>query len=424
MLRYANRLETFIFQHMFFFPSAPARGLASSLQGEWGYRQMNQFQEIVGGFGLNSKECDRIASTLVAKDFRAMFKRLELNLKYAKDNGLDKQHTKSLLIKNINFFTGRPNVFEERWKGLAYEFDLTKKEMSDLLVEFPVVMEVSYTAKIKPMMDLFQEWGIPFSGFRQVFLKFPRVLKLSVDGQIIPLYWLFMEAGFRPEDFGSMVVREPLLLSLAPMVIRTRLQEIGRIGLARDEVASVLVENPLMIKYSMVKRMSWFESLLGVTDGRSVMRALLLKDPAIFMGSLTLMSRKMDVLKTFGIYKPERRVLLGANPFILSETKQDLRKKLRLATAGLGKSPKEIVKCPDYLTSPLDEVTDRILFIRARDLDVGSIDLKCLTSQDDGEFAQGVGVGLEDYLTFRGSVREQLKVKMFKLLGLEPIDAG
>lgn len=64
------------------------RCLATKKELEWGYRHLNLFQEIVSGLGLSTQQCDRISSNLVAKDFRAVFKRLKQNLMYAKDQGM------------------------------------------------------------------------------------------------------------------------------------------------------------------------------------------------------------------------------------------------------------------------------------------------------------------------------------------------
>lgn len=72
------------------------RCLGVQKEERWGYRHLNLFQEIVSGLGLSTQECDRITSRLVAKDYRAMFKRLRLNLAFAKDQGVKPEELKEV----------------------------------------------------------------------------------------------------------------------------------------------------------------------------------------------------------------------------------------------------------------------------------------------------------------------------------------
>lgn len=65
---------------------------------KWGYKEQNLFQEVLSGLKLTTRECDAIASTLVAKDYRGMFKRMKENLDFAATQGMVKEDLKTVIL--------------------------------------------------------------------------------------------------------------------------------------------------------------------------------------------------------------------------------------------------------------------------------------------------------------------------------------
>lgn len=303
-----------------------------------------------------------------------------------------------MLFKNVNFFTGRPPWFKQRWEGLADEFDLSREEMSKLLSAFPSLLEISYERKIRPLQKMFASWGIPFSGFRSAVMRHPKVLRQPLKTKVWAVQDVFHQAGFLPEEFGNIVMQRPEILCIAPKDLWPHIREIQSIGLPKKDFVEVLQKHPNLLKLSMDKRMEWFESVLG-NEGPIVMRSLLVTNPEIFAGSTSILSSKVDVLKSFGINRPGRQSIIQGQPIVLCESSDDLRDKLQILQETMQKSPQDIVSCPAFLTFPLRDLLTRVKFLEIEGVHLSSL-VPDQVLGDDVLFASTNKISIEEFRTF------------------------
>lgn len=303
-----------------------------------------------------------------------------------------------MLLKNVNFFTGRPNVFKESWKGLADEFDLSKEEMGGMLAHFPAIIDISMDKKIRPLRNTLANWGIPFSGFRKIVLSYPQVLKQPIQTKLWPLCRIFTDAGFQPKEFGSLVMKFPILLSKPPRDIHPRLKGIQSVGLPRQDMVSIVLKQPKLLKLNIDKRIQWFESILG-GNGSHVMRLLLVTSPDLFAGSLDLLSGKVDALEVFGINRPGREAIVRAQPLVLRENIDDLKEKLRIAHDQFGQGPEGIIRFPEYLVLPIEVISERAAYLEHHGICCNDYELDIFID-DIGKFTSRIGSNFDKFNAF------------------------
>lgn len=319
-----------------------------------------------------------------------------------------------MLLKSVNTFTGRPNVFQESWQGLVEEFDLSKEEMGNMLARFPAIMDVSMNQKIWPLRETLANWGVPFSSYRKIVVSFPGVVKVPIQTKLWPLCKAFVAAGFQKKEFGSLVTKFPVLLYRPPGNISPRLKELQSIGLPTKGMISAILEEPRLLRLNMEQRIDWFESLLG-DNGLYVMRLLLVTNPQILMGSVDDLSTKVGILEAFGISRSDREAIIRTQPFVLGENIDDLEEKLRIVRNQFGKGPDSIISFPEYLIVPIEIISERAAYLTHCGVCCNDHELDIFLG-DTMKFVSQIGSDLTKFSAFCSTRELEITSKQVKSL--------
>ncbi|KAF7135213.1 hypothetical protein RHSIM_Rhsim08G0044900 [Rhododendron simsii] len=262
---------------------------------------------------------------------------------------LNSKKLKALARLTDDGLTGKPPPHIIYLTALGMEIEVIKEVTS----KFPSFAYYSLDRKIKPLVEVLLDLGIPKSDIPTILSKRPHLCGIRrTEKLLIPTITYLKNLGMDKKQLSKAICRFPALLTCSRQKLESTIDLLYELGLPAENLGKVLMRGPQILGYSvetLKARAEYFHSI-GVDVG-----SLLYSFPTIF--GLNIETHLKPLTEFFlerGFSTADIASMISrfGNFYTLSLSKNIMPKWEFFLTMGYPKS--DLVKFPQYFGYSLD----------------------------------------------------------------------
>ncbi|GLJ55235.1 hypothetical protein SUGI_1185120 [Cryptomeria japonica] len=281
--------------------------------------------------------------------------KLGLLVDYLVGAGIQKKHIGPLLVKRPILINS--NLEKDLLPVINYlkNINASADDIDKIITSFPGLFCYDVEKDFRPAVSQFESVGVDPSLMGKLFRRHPQLLKnrMNIGSKV----QFLLKLGLEKEDMGKVIYNAPQLLGLREEKLRATIKFLENIGVKGSSLCKVLKLKPMVLAYSVEAKLQPNISFLqNFGINRLDVGKLVTRHPQLLTLSIEKnLEPTARFLLELGFTREEVADMVRRLPSLLGLTVTNvLKPKYKFFIDVMQRSPKELVKFPQYFSYSLD----------------------------------------------------------------------